>query len=291
MTQDTFDIQVDGKGQRFVFQSIGESAKPEDTIGEARMYEIPNSSLCPLQSFLKYKSKLNPDIPELWQRPLDSFNPAANIWYYKAPLGKNTLSKMMPKISSAASLSKIYTNHSIRATCIMLLDDAGIEAWHIMRISGHRNESSIRSYTCRLNDNKKREISQTLSAAVASTSTMALVPFTTKFSSSCSDATETTITAIKPSELVTPISESNFGCVSAPNNESDFAPALTPNNDSNFAPPTPSEATFELIDLAEFMKNIPEGPVAKAKRPMNFVPQFINCSHINLNINLNKGGN
>ena len=52
MKQDTFDIQVDGKGQRFVFQSIDESdknhrenEKPEDTIGEARMYEIPNSSL------------------------------------------------------------------------------------------------------------------------------------------------------------------------------------------------------------------------------------------------------
>ena len=172
--------------------------------------KFPNSSLCPLQSFLKYKSKLNLDIPELWQIPLDSFNPSANIWYYKAPLRKNTLSKMMPKISSAASLSKIYTNHSIRATCITLLDDAGIEARHIMRISDHRNESSIRSYTCRLNDNKKREISQTLNAAVASTSTMALVPFATKFSSSCSDATETTITAIKPSELVTPISESNL---------------------------------------------------------------------------------
>ena len=88
MTQDTFDIQVGGKGQPFVFQSIDksdknhrENAKPENNIGEARMYEIPQFPLCPLQSFLKYKSKLNPDIPELWQRPLDSFNTAANIWY------------------------------------------------------------------------------------------------------------------------------------------------------------------------------------------------------------------
>ena len=41
----------------------------------------------------------------------------------------------------------VYINHSIRATMITKLDKSGYEAQHIMAVSGHRNESSIRSYS------------------------------------------------------------------------------------------------------------------------------------------------
>ena len=44
----------------------------------------------------------------------------------------------MTDLSRQAELSKIYTNHSLRATSINLMDEAGVEARHIMRISGHR---------------------------------------------------------------------------------------------------------------------------------------------------------
>ena len=40
-----------------------------------------------------------------------------------------------------------YTNHSIRATTITILDRNGYEAKHIMSVSGHRSESSLKSYT------------------------------------------------------------------------------------------------------------------------------------------------
>ena len=82
-------------------------------------------STCPVESFLKYLSKLNKGIPELWQRPLDSFYPDNESWYYKAPLGKNTLGTMMSKISRQGQLSQRYTNHSIRSTAITVLDEAG----------------------------------------------------------------------------------------------------------------------------------------------------------------------
>ena len=38
----------------------------------------------------------------------------------------------------------IYTNHSIRATTITILDRGGFEATHIMPMSGDRNESNIK---------------------------------------------------------------------------------------------------------------------------------------------------
>jgi hypothetical protein len=53
---------------------------------------------------------------------------------------------MMPGISEQAKLSFRYTNHSVRATAITALDDADIETRHIMRASGHKSETSIRSY-------------------------------------------------------------------------------------------------------------------------------------------------
>ncbi len=53
----------------------------------------------------------------------------------------------MKVLSKEAKLSVEYTNHSIRATTITILDRNGYEARHIMSVSGHRSESSLKSYT------------------------------------------------------------------------------------------------------------------------------------------------
>ena len=81
---------------------------------------------CPVESFLKYQSKLNKELPWLWQRPADSFYPDDETWFQKFPLGKNTLSSMMSKISRQGELSRRYTNHFIRSTAIAVLDEAGV---------------------------------------------------------------------------------------------------------------------------------------------------------------------
>ena len=39
-------------------------------------------------TFLEYQSKLNKEIPWLWQRPADSFYPHDETWFQKSPLGK-----------------------------------------------------------------------------------------------------------------------------------------------------------------------------------------------------------
>ena len=70
---------------------------------------------------------------------------------------------MMSDISRNAQLSKIYTNHCVRATSITSLDNAGVEARHIMRASGHKSEASIRSYACRLTEDKQQQMSDHLS--------------------------------------------------------------------------------------------------------------------------------
>lgn len=127
------------------------------------MYARSGDPMCPVLSFKKYLKKLHPKIDDLWQRPLESFEDTQPTWYCRVALGKNTLSNMMSEISKLGKLSRVYTNHCVRATSITALDNGGIEARHIMRASGHKSESSIRSYACRLSESKKREISTCLS--------------------------------------------------------------------------------------------------------------------------------
>ena len=89
--------------------------------------------------------KLKPENDALWQRPLNDLT-EGQTWYSRQPLGHNTLNGLMKIISISAHLHQIYTNHSIRATTIILLDNAEIEARHIMRTPGHKSEALIRSY-------------------------------------------------------------------------------------------------------------------------------------------------
>ena len=118
--------------------------------------------LCPVLSLKKYLSKRHPGNNFLWQRALESFIDTNDIWYYKSPMGKNTLGTMMVTISKAANLSKRYTNHCIRATCVSALDCAGFEARQIMSVSGHKAETSIRSYSNQISEQTKRNMSGAL---------------------------------------------------------------------------------------------------------------------------------
>ena len=72
------------------------------------------------------------------------------------------MEKMMKKISLDAKLSYSYTNHSIPSTCKTILDKAGVEARHIMSVSGHKSESSLRTYS-RTSNEKWKQMSVLLS--------------------------------------------------------------------------------------------------------------------------------
>ena len=100
----------------------------------ARMYK--NSSKADgyiaLDFFL---SKLIPECEALFQFPRRNWKLSDNVWYENRPIGVNKLSTIMKDISSAAGLSRIYTNHSVRATAITLWANAGLTNREIMAIS------------------------------------------------------------------------------------------------------------------------------------------------------------
>ena len=51
----------------------------------------------------------------------------------------------MAEMSKKYELSKQYTNHCVDVTSLQLLDDEKIPSRHIIRISGHKSESKIKT--------------------------------------------------------------------------------------------------------------------------------------------------
>ncbi|CAB4012871.1 PREDICTED: uncharacterized protein LOC105327636 [Paramuricea clavata] len=131
MTIETFELSTVSTGKRYIFQKTDELDKNHrdtttGTVTQGRMYELQGNPACPVESFLKYKSKLNKHINALWQRPLDSFVPEEETWFCKAPLGKKHFGKYDGNyFSSTGTIAKI-SKHSIRSTAITVLDKAGL---------------------------------------------------------------------------------------------------------------------------------------------------------------------
>lgn len=165
----SFKVEKYPDGKKYVALAKDELTKNHrvnDECHEGGVIVETNGINCPVNSFLVYLSKLNPSCKFFFQRPKPKENATERSpWYDNQVLGVKSLETMMRNISKDANLTSIYTNHCIRVTCITLLDGAGVEARHIMSVSGHRCESSIRSYAKTSND-IKRKMSSTLSSAI-----------------------------------------------------------------------------------------------------------------------------
>ena len=129
---------------------------------------------CPVKSLKLYISKLNTDSECLYTYEIrrKNFTPnTCQTWYTTKPLGIHGIGSMMKNISKRLQLSEMYTNHCIRATVVTLLSAEGIEARQIMRVTGHKSESSLRSYDSDNPAELKRKISNILAGSSPSSTT------------------------------------------------------------------------------------------------------------------------
>ena len=148
MTKSTFAVRADTTGRKFIYQvsdkldkNHGANDNDFDTIGERVLCEVPNHPLCPVKSFETYISHLSPEENSLWQRPKSGTQ--STIWYNKVPMSEKSIRNLMAEMSNKYELSKRYTSHFICVTSLQLLDDDEIPGRHIIRISGHKNESTL----------------------------------------------------------------------------------------------------------------------------------------------------
>jgi len=167
-----FEVHTDATGAKFlskVRDELTKNHREDDEAEEGGVMYATEGLWCPVASFEKYLQHLNPNNEFLFQRPNKEVSSNTVVWYDNMVVGERSLGDMMKRISKEANLSRIYTNHSIRATAVTILDKSGFEARHIMTVSGHRNESSIRAYS-KTDQTTKRRMSETLTAASANNS-------------------------------------------------------------------------------------------------------------------------
>ena len=172
MTKKTFVEQEDSEGHEYIAPAHTEVTKNHQgghkqtniDYSDQRMYG-PGVGI-----YKFYISKLNPKCERLFQTPLQSYQLASH-WYSSEPMGKNPLGSIMKKISQKAGLSCIYTCHSVRASTITKLFQAGVSAHSIIAITKHKNISSLSHYIEDISTEQKRECSKILSAKLSLPST------------------------------------------------------------------------------------------------------------------------
>ena len=158
-----FVIKMNPQGQKYVVKS-GDTTELNDGCGGGFMVATGNP-LCPVFSFEKYLTHLNPLNEFLFQRSRENC-PDGIVWYDNVVVGENTLGRKMRLISVQAKLSVEYTNHSIRVTAISILNRNAYLAKHV-DICGHKSENSKVQFCNRTSKNSKAKMADCLLSAVA----------------------------------------------------------------------------------------------------------------------------
>ena len=97
---------------------------------------------------------------------------ADQVWYYRSPMGVNSLGKLVKRMCSLKGITGQKTNHSIRKTCVRSLADAGIPAHKIIKITGHKNVQSLQHYDRELSNDEHLKLSHILTSSTKRTSTI-----------------------------------------------------------------------------------------------------------------------
>ena len=89
-----------------------------------------------------------------------------DTWFQPRRIGHNPLDKFMRILSEDAKLTQMYTNHSICSTCISCLDENGFEARHITALTDHKSEATIREYSVKCPEKKRKQMFNALAAPI-----------------------------------------------------------------------------------------------------------------------------
>ena len=251
---------------------------------------LTDSDIDPVSTFDLYRSKLNPKVDYKWQRPkINIINPELE-WYDAAPMypiGRDPLNEHMKNLSIKAELSKIYTNHCIRATVITKLNEKGFEARDIMATTGHKSESSIRSYATKCPEKKRREVSDALaSTIVGDTPTKITAKTPTSTATIPTEATNTTDENDAPTE---PPPEDN-ALVSFPDD-----PDAIPNDALiKFITQIEEETKkmgYDTASPSSLQVNNSVSNVSNVNKPSMFPDIFCPNSTVTINYNINHKSN
>jgi len=141
----------------------------EDSPSDKRMYATQTDT-CPVAALRLLLERTDQSATSLFNhcsKPAMLSPQNTSIWYTDHPVKPYQFTRLMGDICKNSQCSQTYTSHCLRATAIQALNDAGFELRHIMYMSGHRNESSVRSYNRECSDKQKETLSKALSAVAS----------------------------------------------------------------------------------------------------------------------------
>ena len=119
LTKKSFNLKQNQDNQEYLELAYNEATKksPGDDSNEMNEQSIilsqPGKRRCPVASYKLYVSKLT-KIDAFFQKPNTQYKRLGDAWYYRSPVGENTIGKFLSEISKNSGLSITYTNHSIR---------------------------------------------------------------------------------------------------------------------------------------------------------------------------------
>lgn len=167
----SFDFKTDVDGDEFAVinhetqqKNIQGGITSEEAPSDKHMYaDKQNPKYCPIIALKELIEKTDPNAKSLFNRCVKDIDVNSHsIWYTKQSLAKRTYSGFMRDLCKNAKCKNEYTAHCFRATAIQCLNDAGHELRHIMYMTGHKNEASIRSYNRHCSVQQKKSLSTTL---------------------------------------------------------------------------------------------------------------------------------
>ena len=165
LTKKSFRVKKDEFGSEYIERAHdeisknfqGENSKEHEKCGV--MHRQFGDPKCPVHSFKLYLSKLAGNSDVLFTYPKNKWVSSDGTWYTAKPMGHNAISKWMTKLSKAAGLSQIYSNHCLRATVATRLSRAGVPDREIINVTGHKNEQSLKHYVTAQTACQKRKLS------------------------------------------------------------------------------------------------------------------------------------
>jgi len=121
--------------------------------------KIPQDAQFDLKALIE---RFDPSATSLFNHCVKNASLDENIWYSNTSVKQYQFSHFMSDISRNADCSRLYTPHCLRPTDIQGMNDAGYEIRHIMYMSGHKNEGSVRSYNRDCSSTQKKAMSDSL---------------------------------------------------------------------------------------------------------------------------------
>lgn len=125
------------------------------TNKSCRVYAQPDSDKCAVRLIDFYISKLPDNPPAFYLRPLGKVPTGNRPWFCRSRVGINKLKTFVPEISAECGIDVHYTNHSLRATAVTRMYNAGVPEALIAEKSGHKSMKALRAYERTSKDQEK----------------------------------------------------------------------------------------------------------------------------------------